>query len=197
MSATLQSEPGVNLANTIVPKSDQLNADDLISEPRTITITRVAVGNSPEQPVSIHYEGDNGRPYKPGLSMRRVLAVLWGLKAPAYIGRRLTLYRDPEITFGRDVVGGIRISHASHIAQAVTVVLTVARGKRRPFVVQPLKEGDQGLDLQSLSDVGETKAREGTAALQVWWGALPAAAKKALKGKLDGEWKTLAAEEQK
>jgi hypothetical protein len=192
-TTTTQAEAsGVNLAATIIPKSDQLNADDLISGPRTLVITKVCAGTT-EQPVSIHYEGDAGRPYKPGKSMRRVLAVLWGLKANVYIGRRITLYRDPEIKFGGDVVGGIRISHASHISEPVSLVLTVTRGKRKPFVVQPLPE-EQAFDIQALTDVGETKARAGTAALQAWWATVPAAAKKALKAKLDGEWKTLAAE---
>jgi hypothetical protein len=43
----------MNLENTIIPKSDQLNADDLIGGPRTITITGVKAG-TPEQPVTIN-----------------------------------------------------------------------------------------------------------------------------------------------
>ena len=62
----------MDLSQTIIPKSDQLNADDLIAGPRTIRITAVSTGNA-EQPVVINYEGDNGRPYKPSKSMRRIL----------------------------------------------------------------------------------------------------------------------------
>jgi hypothetical protein len=50
------------------------------------------------------------------------------------------------------------------------------------------------VDLQALSDVGETKARAGLAALKAWWVTIPVAAKTALKSKLDGEWKRLAEE---
>lgn len=47
-------------------------------------------------------------------------------------------------------------------------------------------------DIQALTDVGESKAREGTGALRSWWATLPAAAKTALKATLDGTWKQLA-----
>lgn len=183
----------MNLASTIIPKSDQLNADDLISGPRTILITKIQTTTG-EQPVSVHYEGDAGRPYKPGKSMRRVLAMIWGLDGDAYVGRRLTLYRDPSITFGPDAVGGIRISHASDIAEAVSLSLTVTRGRRKPFHVEPLAPLGPPPDIQALTDVGETKAREGSDSLRAWWATLPRSAKSALKSKLDGEWKTLATE---
>jgi hypothetical protein len=184
----------MNLSNTIIPKSDQLNADDLIAGPRTIKITAVESGSS-EQPVLIRYEGDNGRPYKPGKSMRRVLVAMWGSEGSAYVGRRLTLYCDKTITFGPETTGGIRISHASDISEPVELALTVKRGKRKPFRVEPLpaehKSGaeNESFDVQTLSDVGDTKSHQGIAALQAWWGTLPSGAKKALKPKLDGEWK--------
>ena len=62
-----------NLRDTIIAKSDQLNADDIIGTGITITVTAVKRGDSAEQPVVIHYQGDNGRPYKPCKTMRRVL----------------------------------------------------------------------------------------------------------------------------
>ncbi len=128
----------MNLSSTIIPKSDQLNADDLISGPRTIKIMSVQPG-SKEQPVSIGFDGDTGRPYKPSKSMRRVLVTLWGNEGSAYIGRRLTIYRDPEVKFGGDAVGGIKISHASDISQPATIVLTESRAKRKPFRVEVLE----------------------------------------------------------
>ena len=59
----------------------------------------------------------------------------WGAEASTYAGHRLTLVRNPEITFGRDKVGGIEISHLSHIAKPLTVALTATRGKRKNFTV--------------------------------------------------------------
>lgn len=185
----------MDLAQTIIPKSDQLNADDLIAGPRTIRISAVELGSA-EQPVAIRYDGDNGRPYKPGKSMRRVLVAMWGSDGNAYVGRRLTLYCDKAVTFGPDTTGGIRISHASDIAAPVEIALTVKRGKRKPFRVDPLPAERTAtaafFDAQALADVGESKARQGTAALREWWSTIPAAAKTALKPTLDSAWKTLA-----
>jgi len=180
----------MNLSSTIIPKSDQLNADDLISGPRTIKITSVDSGSA-EQPVSIRYAGDNGRPYKPSKSMRRVLVTLWGSDGNAYVGRSLTLYRDPNIKFGGDPVGGIRISHASDLAEPLSIALTESRGKRKPFRVEPLV-AEPAIDLQTLTDVGNSKAREGTEALRAWFTSLSKDAKAALKPTLDGQWKAIA-----
>lgn len=129
----------MDLTESIAPKSDQLNADDLISGPVTVTIREVAKGSA-EQPVDVHLVEFPGRAYRPSKSMRRVMVLAWGSEASAYAGRRLTLYRNPEITFGRDVVGGIEISHLSHIDKPLTVALTATRGKRKSFGVKPLTE---------------------------------------------------------
>lgn len=179
----------MNLSTTIIPKSDQLNADDLLAGPLTIKITAVKAGSA-EQPVVINYEGDNGRPYKPGKSMRRVLIALWGSDGAAYVGRRLSLYADPDVKFGGVAVGGIRISHASDIKAPLHMMLTETRGKKKPFVVEiePIFAAEQ---------LGPQKAREGTAALRDWFAGLPAAVKTAVKGKLDADWKPIAADSEK
>jgi len=129
----------VDLTESIAPRSDQLNSDDLITGPVTVTITEVKAGN-PEQPVEVHLQEFPGRPYKPSKSMRRVLVQAWGAEASAYTGRRLTLFRNPEITFGRDKVGGIEIAAMSDLPKRLTVSLMVTRGKRKPFSVAPLPD---------------------------------------------------------
>jgi len=125
------------LTESIAPKSDQLNADDLISGPVTVTIAEVAKG-TPEQPVDVRLVEFPGRAYRPSKSMRRVMVSAWGAEASTYAGHRITLFRNPEITFGRDKVGGIEISHLSHIDKPLTVALTATRGKRKNFTVTPL-----------------------------------------------------------
>jgi hypothetical protein len=127
----------IDLRGTIKPKSDQLNADDLIGGPITIRITGVMVGEG-EQPVSISFDGDGGKPFKPGKSMRRVLVNLWGPDGAVYIGRSLTIYRDEQVVFGGVEVGGIRISHMSHLQRETTMALTATKAKRKPFTVRPL-----------------------------------------------------------
>lgn len=127
-----------DLSTTIDPKSDQLNADDLIAGPRTITITRVVGNSDKDQPISIFFEGDKGKPYKPCKSMRRVLVQLWGKDGGAYTGRAMTLYRDPKVKFGDIECGGVRISHLSHIESDIQLVLTATRGKKAPHQVRRL-----------------------------------------------------------
>lgn len=124
---------------TITPKSDQLNADDLIGgQAKTIKITKVSI-LSGDQPVSLNYEGDNGKPFKPCKSMRRVLVTVWGSDGNAYIGRSMTLYRDDKVKFGGAEVGGIRISHMSDITEPMTMALTATRAQRKPYTVKPLE----------------------------------------------------------
>jgi hypothetical protein len=128
----------IDLRPTILAKSDQLNADDLIGGPVTVTITDVRLLEAADQPVAIHWEGGDGRPFKPCKSMRRVMAKVWGEDGKAFIGQRMTLYRDDRVRFGSDAVGGIRISHMSGIDRETTMALMVTRGKRAPYTVKPL-----------------------------------------------------------
>lgn len=128
----------MDISETLAPDSDQLDAIELISGPRTFAIERVSRGNA-EQPVNIHLI-DFPRPWRPGKSMRRVLAAAWGTDASVYAGRRVTLYYDPEVTFGKEKCGGTRISHLSHIDKPQKVSLLVSRGKSKVYTVQPLTE---------------------------------------------------------
>lgn len=132
----------MDISQTIQPKSDQINADDLTAGPITVTIEEVKRG-SQEQPVELHLASFPGRPFKPGLSMRRVLVNVWGKDAKEYVGRSMVLYRDPEITFGKEKVGGVRISHMSHMDKPLTMALTVTRGRRAPYKVEPLTQAPQ------------------------------------------------------
>jgi hypothetical protein len=128
----------MDMTPTLAAKSNQLTTDDLIAGPLTITITSVSAGTA-EQPVAISYEGDGGKPWYPCKSMRRVLVAAWGADAREYAGRGVTLFRDPEVSYGGIKVGGIRISHLSNLDSPLSIALTVTRQKRSPYKVQPLK----------------------------------------------------------
>jgi hypothetical protein len=119
-----------NLKDTIIPKSDQLNAYDLTGTTKVIRVTSVKRGNTKEQPVVIEYHGMDGRPYKPCKSMRRVLIAAWGEDGREWAGKSMKLYCDPEVKFGGVKVGGIRISQLSHMEKELKILLTSARGKR-------------------------------------------------------------------
>ena len=72
--------------------------------------------------------------------MLRVMAAAWGLDGKKYIGQRVTLYCDPTVQFGNEIVGGLRISHMTGIEKPLKVPLLIKRGKSAVFTVQPLKE---------------------------------------------------------
>lgn len=126
-----------DLSWSIVPNSTQLNAEQLLGGPLTITVSEVSIGTD-EQPVSIHYHNDDGRPYKPCRTMRKLLIFAWGEDGRAWIGRSMTLYNDPKVRFGGMEVGGIRISHLSDIQAQIRVALTATKGKKALYTVDPL-----------------------------------------------------------
>lgn len=128
-----------DLRPTIIPKSDQLNAEQLLGGPMTVTVTDVRVSESAEQPVSVHYTGEDGRPYKPCKTMRKVLILAWGQDGRAWIGKSMTLYNDPSIRFGGATVGGVRISHMSDIERDIAVSLTATKGKKAMHTIKALK----------------------------------------------------------
>jgi len=130
-----------SLAKAIEPKSDQLNSDDLVTGPITVKVSKVEINDSAEQKVVIHYEGDNGKPYKPCKGMTRVMAEIWGGadNGQSFVGHSMTLYRDPRVKWAGVEIGGIRISHMTGIERDTPVVVTQAKGKRQPVIIHPLK----------------------------------------------------------
>lgn len=127
----------MDLSRTIVPKSDQLNFEDVQSQCITAVIKSVRAGNK-EQPVFIDLDGYDGRPYKPSKSMRRVLIGGWGSDGHSWAGKALTLTGDPTVKYGGVAVGGIKISAMSDIADNFSLMLTTSRGKRSEHRVNRL-----------------------------------------------------------
>ncbi len=131
-----------DISKTLEAKSDQMNACDL-AEPITVKVVKVTVTDPKgEQPVHVFMEGEQhkGKPYKPCKLMRRLLARLWGADASVWIGRSMTLYCDPTVKWAGEEVGGLRISHLSHIQGEQEVVLLAGRGKFQKFTIQPLAD---------------------------------------------------------
>lgn len=129
-----------DIAATLAPKSDQLDAIDLMGQPpRIFTVTKVDVKQDPnaEQPVSVHL-AEFPRVWRPNVSMRRVLAHCWGSKSSAWTGRQVELYCEDDVKFGNDVTGGTRISRLSHIDGPKTVPLLLSKGRSGSWKVTPL-----------------------------------------------------------
>lgn len=134
------------LRDTIIPKSDQLNYDDVMAAPVTVVVTGMALG-SEEQPVIVKIAndatGETMRDFKPCKTMRRVLIALWGDKGKDWMGKRMTLTGDSAVTFGKDRVGGIRVSHVSGIQDPQSLLVTVSKARRSTITVKPLPEKSQ------------------------------------------------------
>lgn len=124
-----------DLSSTIVAKSDQLNASEFI-DPITIIVTRVDKVSAKDQPVHIHSAGR--QPFKPCLTMRRMLIAAWGQYKDQWVGRSMTLYCDPEVIWAGKAEGGVRVSHVSGIDQPVSKMLAVTRGRKKLFTLLPL-----------------------------------------------------------
>ena len=149
-----------NLRATIIPKSDQLNSEQLLGSSMTITVSEVRTSASDEQPVVIHYDGENGRPYKPCKTMRKVLILAWGEDGRQWVGKSMTLFNQPDVKFGGQEVGGIRISHLSDIPRDIEVALTSTRGKKSPHRIKRLDSADAEhlRAIQAADSLGALKA---------------------------------------
>lgn len=130
-----------DISETLVPNSNQLDNIDLRdSPPRIFTVTRVDVRPAgTDQPVSVHL-AEFDRPWKPGKNMRRVLAYCWSRESDNWVGKRVELFADESITFGRETPGGTRISRLSGIDGPKNAPILISQGKSGTYRVEPLPE---------------------------------------------------------
>lgn len=154
----------MDISQTLEPNSDQLDSVELLGGPRIFEIEKVTKGNA-EQPINIGLVGFP-RPWRPGKSMRRVLAACWGTDASQWVGRRVELFCDPDVQFGGKSVGGTRVSRLSHIDAAKKIPLLVTRGKTATFVVQPLPDAPAAAPEPTAEEVAACTSRD---QLVAWW----------------------------
>jgi len=150
----------------IVRKTDQWNNEDFADGSRVFTISRVTEGKE-QVPYDIHFSDGDGRCWRPSNGMLELLAHIWGTDSTVWSGRRVELFQDPTVKIGRDVVGGIRVRSMSHIDKTMSPLITVSRGTKKPYTVQPLTEPAQRdwlaeLDLAG-DDIGAVTALGGAA----------------------------------
>lgn len=129
----------------IQPRSDQLNYEDFLSGPAVLTIERTEdYRDEKGQPrVAIHMAEYPGRPFKASKTNVKLLAIAWGEDDTDWPGRRVQLSADPTVTYGGKAVGGICVTALSHLPQRFTAKLSVARGKKKDFPVEPLPDAPQ------------------------------------------------------
>lgn len=141
-----------DISKTIVAKSDQLNAADLLGGPITVMVESVKVSNGADQPVSI-FTGPDRQPFKPCLTVRRILAKIWGVDSSEWVGRSMTLYCDESVVWAGEAAGGIRVSHASHIAGRQRITTRASKHKAMQYIVEPLLVPYADADIESNSDI--------------------------------------------
>ena len=135
----------LDMTDTLIGSVDQITADSLIGRTITARIARITrMAGAPkkgDQPVNIYLDGEP-LPWRPCLTMRRLLAALWGPDASKWIGQSLRIYRDDAVRFGDAAVGGVRISHAS-IERRMVLSLAATKGKKATYTVDPLPRDEQ------------------------------------------------------
>lgn len=155
-----------DMSSVIVPRSDQVNADSLLAGPRVVSILGVDIRPGTEQPVSIKIDDTDGKVWRPCKSMSRVLVAAWGPDAKLYVGRSVKLFCDPNVTWGGMKVGGIRISHMSHIEREMVIALTATKGKKvmatiKPLVVEQLEDAAAKWAGDHVSALGQVEDLDG------------------------------------
>lgn len=149
-----------NIKAAIQPRSDQLNYVDFAAGPEVFTIdhTEDYRDDKGGNRVAIHMVERPGRPFKPSATNLRLMAIGWTDNDTDWPGRRVQLGGDPEVTFGREKVGGIRVLALSDIEQPFTAKLNVSRGRRQSFRVERLDEAPTPPPVPSFATVDEARA---------------------------------------
>lgn len=130
----------MDVSETILAKSDQINAIDL-AEPVIVTVVDVKAGPA-DQPVHIITDKYGPeRPFKPSKTVRRDLVKAWGKEAQVWVGRSMELYNEPSVRWAGKPVGGIRISALSHIDKPIETAHTITRGQYQQVTIRVLQAG--------------------------------------------------------
>ena len=130
----------MDITDALAPKSDQLDAVELVA-PRTFTIdTGSRLGNREGQAVVEVRLVDFPRVWRPSKGMLDAIVAVWGTNAKEWAGQQVTLYNDRDVTFGKDKVGGIRIAAMTGIDKPTTVQIR-GRGqgaRKQPWRIEPI-----------------------------------------------------------
>lgn len=132
----------MDITDALAPKSDQLDAVELVA-PRTFTIdhgSKLGRRDDDGQAVVEVKLVDFPRVWRPSKGMLDAIVQVWGTNAKEWAGHQVTLYNDTDVTFGKDKVGGVRISAMSGIDKPTTVQIRGrGRGARKlPWRIDPI-----------------------------------------------------------
>ena len=130
----------MDISKALMAKSDQLNAVDLIGGPCTVTVLDVTKGTAEQMFNIITDVFGPDRPFRPSATVFRILGATWGTETSAWIGRRMTLFRDPTVKWGGQEVGGIRVKSLSGIKKTVNLTLATSSNSHAKHVVESLPD---------------------------------------------------------
>lgn len=187
----------MDISDTTQAKSLQLVADDLLGSPKTIKITKVSRVEESKSLI-VNYEGENGKPFLPSKTVRRIMQHIWTKNAATWVGKEMTLFRDPDVIWAGQTVGGVRVSHMSHMDKPVTISLTMNSKSKKPFTVKPLVAKKQQEELktvakepENLEEDGLKYANLGVSSYKNWLALLTPAQKENIK-QFHSEWSKIA-----
>lgn len=139
----------MDLSESFAPNSEQLTYAEIGDRVVTVTVAKVTPrGDKPKDP-AIHLAEFPGKPLLPGVNVGSVLRKAWGLDGKAWVGRKMTLFGDPDVYFGKEKTGGVRVSHVSDIDRPVSVPRR-GKGARGTITVEPLVESPHASELAGL-----------------------------------------------
>ena len=134
----------MNIREFVKIKSDRLNFEDFIMGSQEFTISKL--GRKVDQGnvrLLMIFEGRESTPYWVPKGMVKCLSNPegWGeSEFSEWIGRKVRLFGEPTVVYAGKELGGIRISHISHIAAPYSTKITERRGVRIDYVISPLEE---------------------------------------------------------
>ena len=138
----------LDITDTLAANSNQFNAADIMGAPATVQILHASRQEDPKQPLVLKVSG-GFKPWLPCKTVRRILSEAWGADAGVWIGRWVTLYREPSVVYAGEEVGGIRVSALSDIPGNMTVKIKERKtGKPSEYKIAkltPPKEAEMDL----------------------------------------------------
>ena len=145
------SEEDYDMAESLKPKSNQLNGDNLRAGPIIARVTGCRKVRDQVRPY-VFSLSDGHMPWKPCLTMRRLLTDVNGTsKTSAVVGQYIEFYRDPDVTYGKDRCGGIRVSGMSAVkGPPRNVTLRTSQTKCTTYTVRSIRPQSSGAPTANL-----------------------------------------------
>lgn len=135
-------------------KTDRLNYEHFLYGPRTFIIAKW--GKRKEQgadKLCLVMDGEESTPFMPCQGMIKCLISEdgWGDDLNSWIGKSITLFGDSSVKFGKQEIGGVRISHISGISKPYETKISERRGVRIDYEIKqlpqyPVEDFDKNVD---------------------------------------------------